>query len=200
MLITKIIVILLRHLRFGRYFEKREFPILARGYHHLKVPVDTGFWKYDDISVKYTIAFLTILVQFFRQKCKFSTIFFCSIQPTMSLHAKNYVCRSNGVTCGQYKDKEGKNEKCPGISRLFALVWVQTMSWWSESYSYKDNCVVFMLMYQKVDEELYLGLKKTFEDWKNEKNHEIQPLNLCSGADNSVNFRFWAMIISIHPN
>ena len=26
----------------------------------------------------------------------------------MSLHAKNCVCRSNGLACGQYKDKEEK--------------------------------------------------------------------------------------------
>ena len=35
----------------------------------------------------------------------------------MSLHAKNCVCRSNGVACGQYKDKEEKTlkkvKKCP---------------------------------------------------------------------------------------
>ena len=29
----------------------------------------------------------------------------------MSLHAKNCVCRSNGVACGQYKDKEEKTPK-----------------------------------------------------------------------------------------
>ena len=29
----------------------------------------------------------------------------------MSLHAKNCVCRSNGVACGQYKDKEEKNSE-----------------------------------------------------------------------------------------
>jgi len=29
----------------------------------------------------------------------------------MSLHAKNCVCRSNGVACGQYKDKEEKTLK-----------------------------------------------------------------------------------------
>ena len=30
-----------------------------------------------------------------------------------------------------------------------------------------------MLMYQKVGVQLYLGLKKYFKDWKNEKNREI---------------------------
>ena len=40
--------------------------------------------------------------------------FFCSFYVIMSLHAKNFVCRSNGVACGQYKDKEEKNsEKNP---------------------------------------------------------------------------------------
>ena len=29
----------------------------------------------------------------------------------MSLHAKYCVCRSNGVACGQYKDKEEKTPK-----------------------------------------------------------------------------------------
>ena len=29
----------------------------------------------------------------------------------MSLHAKNCVCRSNGLACGQYKDKEEKTQK-----------------------------------------------------------------------------------------
>ena len=29
----------------------------------------------------------------------------------MSLHAKHCVCRSNEVTCGQYKDKEEKTLK-----------------------------------------------------------------------------------------
>ena len=29
----------------------------------------------------------------------------------MSLHAKNCVCRSNGLACGQYKDKEEKTPK-----------------------------------------------------------------------------------------
>ena len=29
----------------------------------------------------------------------------------MTLHTKNCVCRSNGVTCGQYKDKEEKTPK-----------------------------------------------------------------------------------------
>ena len=31
----------------------------------------------------------------------------------LSLNAKNHVRRSKGVACGQYKDKEGKNEKSP---------------------------------------------------------------------------------------
>ena len=38
-------------------------------------------------------------------------IFFCSFYVIMSLHAKNCVCRSNGLACGQYKDKEGKNNQ-----------------------------------------------------------------------------------------
>ena len=42
-----------------------------------------------------------------------------------SLHAKNVVCRSNGVSCGQYKDKEGKTlkkvKKCPKTSKMIAL-------------------------------------------------------------------------------
>ena len=29
----------------------------------------------------------------------------------MNLHAKNFVCRSNGLACGQYKDKEEKTQK-----------------------------------------------------------------------------------------
>ena len=29
----------------------------------------------------------------------------------MILHAKNCVCRSNGLACGQYKDKEEKTPK-----------------------------------------------------------------------------------------
>ena len=29
----------------------------------------------------------------------------------MSLQAKNCVCRSNGLACGQYKDKEEKTPK-----------------------------------------------------------------------------------------
>jgi len=34
----------------------------------------------------------------------------------MSLHAKNFVCRSNRLACGQYKDKEEKtpNKKLKG--------------------------------------------------------------------------------------
>ena len=38
-------------------------------------------------------------------------IFFCSFYVIMSLHAKNCVCRSNGLACGQYKDKEEKTPK-----------------------------------------------------------------------------------------
>ena len=30
-----------------------------------------------------------------------------TIKSVKSLHAKNEVCRSSGVTCGKYKDKEG---------------------------------------------------------------------------------------------
>ena len=41
----------------------------------------------------------------------FKKIFFCSFYVTMSLHAKNCVCRSNAVACGQYKDKEEKTLK-----------------------------------------------------------------------------------------
>ena len=37
--------------------------------------------------------------------------FFCSFYVIMSLHAKNCVCRSNGLACGQYKDKEEKTPK-----------------------------------------------------------------------------------------
>ena len=37
--------------------------------------------------------------------------FFCSFYVIMSLHAKNCACRSNGVACGQYKDKEEKTLK-----------------------------------------------------------------------------------------
>ena len=47
-------------------------------------------------------------------KIKTKKYFFCSFNVIMSLHAKNCVCRSNGVACGQYKDKEEKNsEKNP---------------------------------------------------------------------------------------
>ena len=35
----------------------------------------------------------------------------CSFYVTLSLHAKKYGCRSNGVACGQYKDKEQKNNQ-----------------------------------------------------------------------------------------
>ena len=42
-------------------------------------------------------------------------IFFCSFYVIMSLHAKNCVCRSNGLACGQYKDKEEKNYSGPCI-------------------------------------------------------------------------------------
>ena len=38
-------------------------------------------------------------------------IFFGSFYVIMSLHAKNCVCRSNGLACGQYKDKEEKTPK-----------------------------------------------------------------------------------------
>ena len=38
----------------------------------------------------------------------FQKHFFCSFYVLLSLHAKNIFCRSNGVTCGQYKDKEEK--------------------------------------------------------------------------------------------
>ena len=42
----------------------------------------------------------------------FKTIFLqMSLLFIMTLNAKNFVCRSNGVTCGQYKDKEGKTLK-----------------------------------------------------------------------------------------
>ena len=41
----------------------------------------------------------------------FKNIFFCSFYVIMSLHAKNCVCRSNGLACGQYKDKEEKTPK-----------------------------------------------------------------------------------------
>ena len=41
----------------------------------------------------------------------FKRYFFCSFYVTMSLHAKNCVCRSNAVVCGQYKDEEEKNPK-----------------------------------------------------------------------------------------
>merc|ERR1712223_964737 len=37
--------------------------------------------------------------------------FFCFFYVIMSLHAKNCACRSNGVACGQYKDKEEKTLK-----------------------------------------------------------------------------------------
>ena len=36
---------------------------------------------------------------------------FCSFYVTLSLHAKNFVCTSIGVSCGQYKDKEEKTLK-----------------------------------------------------------------------------------------
>ena len=39
------------------------------------------------------------------------TFFFCSKYVTLSLHVKNLSCRSNEVACGQYKDKEGKNDQ-----------------------------------------------------------------------------------------
>ena len=37
--------------------------------------------------------------------------FFCFFYVIMSLHAKNCACRSSGVACGQYKDKEEKTLK-----------------------------------------------------------------------------------------
>ena len=47
----------------------------------------------------------------------FKTIFFGSFYVIMTLYANHFVCRSNGVTCGQYKDKEDKtmekSEKMP---------------------------------------------------------------------------------------
>ena len=39
------------------------------------------------------------------------TFFFCSKYVTLSLCVKNLSCRSNEVACGQYKDKEGKNDQ-----------------------------------------------------------------------------------------
>ena len=36
----------------------------------------------------------------------FFIYFFCSFYVITSLHAKNVICRSNEVTCGQHKDKE----------------------------------------------------------------------------------------------
>ena len=39
------------------------------------------------------------------------TFFFCSKYVTLSLRVKNLSCRSNEVACGQYKDKEGKNDQ-----------------------------------------------------------------------------------------
>ena len=30
---------------------------------------------------------------------------------TLSLYTKNYGCRSSGAACGNYKDKEGKNNQ-----------------------------------------------------------------------------------------
>ena len=35
----------------------------------------------------------------------------------MTLHTKNGFCRSNGVTCGQYKDKEEKTKKALNIKK-----------------------------------------------------------------------------------
>ena len=37
-----------------------------------------------------------------------------------------------------------------------------------------------------------------FKDEKNEKNDKIWLVNLCSGANNSVNFVFWYAILDIH--
>ena len=39
------------------------------------------------------------------------TFFFCFFYVIMSLHAKNGVCRSNGLACDQCKDKEEKTQK-----------------------------------------------------------------------------------------
>ena len=39
------------------------------------------------------------------------TFFFCSFYVTLSLHAKKYGCRTNGVACGQYKYKKQKNNQ-----------------------------------------------------------------------------------------
>ena len=36
---------------------------------------------------------------------------FCSFYVTLSLHAKKYDCTSNGLSCGQYKDKEENNRE-----------------------------------------------------------------------------------------
>ena len=39
------------------------------------------------------------------------TFFFCSFYVILNLHAKKQDYMSNGVTCGQYKDKERKNDQ-----------------------------------------------------------------------------------------
>ena len=44
-------------------------------------------------------------------KIKIKNKHFCSFYVTSSLPAKNIDCRSIGVTCGQYKDKEEKTLK-----------------------------------------------------------------------------------------
>ena len=41
----------------------------------------------------------------------FQQHFFRSFYVIASLHAKHFVYSSNGVTCGQYKDKEEKNSE-----------------------------------------------------------------------------------------
>ena len=41
----------------------------------------------------------------------FKKNFFFFFYAIMSLHAKNCVCRSNGLACGQFKDKEEKTPK-----------------------------------------------------------------------------------------
>ena len=39
--------------------------------------------------------------------------FFCSFYLTLSLHANNQICMSNGVSYRQYKDKEGTYKNTP---------------------------------------------------------------------------------------
>ena len=43
--------------------------------------------------------------QIVKKKC------LCSFYVIMTLHANIFVCRSNGLTCGQYKNKEEKTPK-----------------------------------------------------------------------------------------